>query len=213
MSIDPGTEAPGFGVEYGEPEPASKQLPRHARRRDRTRVVIAVLSGGLVVAVGWGVFLLVQLDATRDDHATVSAARAELAAALEASREREAELEGAVAAADEQLSLAVDDLSALQRQLTDTEGDTAAVQERLEATEEVLGELRRNAESLASAVFGSVDPVDACERAADLLAEQVDEVRRGALGQLARQAADACAAAAEAVQEAVPRASTILSGT
>lgn len=212
MSTDPDTELLGFGAQYLHPEPEQKPIPRHARRRDRSRVVIAVLGGALVVAVGWGVFLLLQLDAARDENAAASSEQAELATALEASQEREAALEAAVAVADEQLSTAVDDLSAAQRELAETEEGAATVGERLETTEAALGELRRNAEALASAVFGSVDPVDTCERAADRLADQVDEARRGALRQLAQQAADACTAAAEAVQEAVPRASTILSG-
>lgn len=215
MSTEPDAELLDFVAEYEEPvpEPPPKPLRRHARPRNYTRVAIALLSGTLAVVVGLSALLWLELDAARADRTVASSVEADLSAALDDSRARVAELEDAVAVMAEQLSTAAADLQDAQQQLSTATGESATLGDQLEAAEADLSELRRNAEALAAAVFGSVDPVHACRLAADRLAAEVDQARRGELRQLAAQAAQACTAAAGAVDEAVPRASTVLSGS
>jgi ABC-type transporter Mla subunit MlaD len=215
VSTEPDAELLDFVAEYEEPvpEPPPKPLRRHARPRNYTRVAIVLLSGTLAVVIGLSALLWLQLDAAHADRTVASSVEAELSAALDDSRSRVAELEETVAVMEEQLSTAAADLQDAQQQLSTVTDESATLGDRLGAAEADLSELRRNADALASAVFGSVDPVHACRLAADRMAAEVDQDRRGVLRQLAEQAAQACAAAAEVVDEAVPRARTVLSGS
>lgn len=216
MSIDPDTELLDGDLldldrRYAEPDAVpAKPVPRHARPREYTRIVLVVLGSGLVAAVGVAAFLWTQLDTARSDYAAASAASAELAADLADARDGVAELEEALATADQQLAEATDELSGLREQLAEAEEDSAAAGERLATTQRSLDELRSSAGALASSVFGSVDPVDACERASARVAEEAGDISRGAIIRLARDAAEACQVAAAAVQESVPRANTVL---
>jgi septal ring factor EnvC (AmiA/AmiB activator) len=226
VTVEPDTGVLSLEDVYDDPEPgpdradaaADRPQPRHARPRDGGRrwsaaqLVAAALAVALVVAIGIAGHLSRQLDEVRAEQIATSAERADLAAALERSVTHVTELESELSTVTAQAGDAARGMSELQDELATAQAAATAAEEQVESVTGTLAAFRGRAEALASSVLGSVDPVEACRQAADHVADEGVRARRGVLVQLADEAAEACAVAASAVQESMPRASAVLEG-
>lgn len=214
--------APLVTDEEGRPDPADpasavaaeRVQPRHARPRDLQRLQTAVLGVALVVAVGFALYFWLQVGSAED----ATPGSGDLSSRLEQADARLAETEDRLREAQLRVVAAEAEALELQEQLdatvaasADADGELAEVAEQLQAVSDSLAAARSQGEALASAVLGSVDPVDACVRAAAQVAENADQVGRGQLAKQAREAAAACAAAQESLAPAVGQAGDVLS--
>ena len=188
---------------------------RHARPRDLRRLTMLALSLALIIAVGFALYFWLRLDAAQGDGATSDSGN--LTAQLARAEARLAETDEALRAAQVRVVDAETEVRALQEQLdatvaasADTDDELAEVAEQLRAVSDSLTAARNQGEALASAVLGSVDPVDACVRAAARVAQNVDQIGRGQLAKRAQEAAAACAAAQDSLAPAVNQAGDLL---
>ena len=188
---------------------------RHARPRDLTWLAMLALGLALVIAVGFALYFWLQLGTAEDEGATSDSG--DLSAQLAQAEARLAETDEALREAQVRVVDAETQVRELQAQLDATiaasansDDELAEVAEQLQAVSDSLAAVRNQGEALASAVLGSVDPVDACVRAAARVAENVDEVGRGQLAKQARDAAATCAAAQDSLGPAVSQARDLL---
>ena len=194
---------------------AERVQPRHARPRDVHKLQTAVLAVALVIAVGFALYFWLQVDSASDGNATSGG---DLAVRLEQANARLADTAGELREAQVRGGAAEAEARELQQQLDETSAasaeadrELAEVAEELQAVSDSLAAARSQGDALASAVLGSVDPVDACVRAAARVAENADQIGRGRLAEEAREAAAACAAAQETLALAVSQARDVLS--
>jgi septal ring factor EnvC (AmiA/AmiB activator) len=223
-SADDDLAQPEAGGEPARQEPApsgaatveDRAQRRHARPRDLRRLATMALGVAVVVAVGFALYFWLQLGSARseggtapvpadlsDQLAEVTARLAETEQALREAQVRVVDAETEARDLQEQLDATVDDSADADDELAD-----AAAQ--LRAVTESLAEAQGESEALASAVLGSVDPVDACVRAVARVAQNVDQIGRGQLARQARDAAATCAAAEDSLGPAVSRARGVL---
>lgn len=197
---------------------AERVQPRHARRRDLPGLATILLGVALVVASGLALYLWLQLGSARDEGAgdlsgQLAQANARLAETQDTLREaqvRVVDAETKVQELQEQLDATAAASADADADLADADDDLAEATEQLRAASDSLAEAEGLSEALASAVLGTVDPVDACVRAAAQVAENVDEIGRGQLAAQARKAAATCAAAQDSLGPAVTRARGVL---
>lgn len=220
-------QAPFVADEEGRPDPAEpasaiaaeRVQGRHARRRDLRRLQTAVLGIALVIAAGFALYFGLQVGSVEGENATSGSG--DLTTRLEQVNTRLANTADDLREAQTRVVAAEAEARELQEQLDATiaasevtDDELAEAAEQLEAVSASLAAARSQSEALASAVLGSVDPVDACVRAAAQVAQKVEQAGRGQLTQLTRQARDAaatCAAAQESFALAVSQARDVLS--
>ncbi len=215
-------ELTGEDVRHGPAEPANavtaaRVQPRHARPRDLRRLATTVLAVALVIAVGFALYFWLQLDSARGKGDTLTPAADDLGSELEQANTRLAETEQELREAQVRVVDAEAEARELQEQLdatiaasADADDELAEAAEQLRAVTDSLAAAQSEGEALASAVLGSVDPVDACVRATAQVAENVDQIGRGQLARQARDAAATCAAAQESLGPAVGQARGVL---
>jgi hypothetical protein len=217
-------QSPFVAGEEGWPDPAEpasavaaeRVQGRHARPRDLRRLQTAVLGVALVIAVGFALYFGLQLGSAEGEDATSGSG--DLTSRLEQANNRLADTADELRDAQTRVVAAEAEARELQEQLDTTsaasevtDGELAEAAEQLQAVSDSLAAARSQSEALASAVLGSVDPVDACVRAAAQVAEEADQIGRGQLAKQAREAAATCAAAQESVALAVSQARGVLS--
>lgn len=217
-------QAPFVADEKGWSDPAEpagaiaaeRVQGRHARPRDLRRLLTAVLGIALVIAVGFALYFGLQVRSADSEDATSGSG--DLTSRLEQANTRLADTADELSEAQTRVVAAETEARELQEQLdattaasADADRELAEAAEQLKAVSDSLAAARSQTEALASAVLGSVDPVDACVRAAAQVAENVEEVGRGQLARQAREAAATCAAAQESFALAVSQARDVLS--
>jgi archaellum component FlaC len=193
---------------------AQRVQPRHARRRDLRWVTMA-LGIALIVATGLALYFWLQLGSARGD--TEPPEGADLSSQLEQANTRLAETEQSLREAQVRVIDAGTEARELREQLdaaveasAEADDEIAEAAEQLGALSDALTAAQSEGEALASAVLGSVDPVDACVRAAARLAQDVEQIGRGQLAEQARETAAICAAAQDSLGPAVSQARGVL---
>ena len=217
-------QAPLVAGEEGWPDPAEpasavaaeRVQPRHARPRDLRRLQTAVLGVALVIAVGFALYFWLQVGSAEGEGATpgsgdlnIRLEQANTRLADTADKLREAQLR--VVAAEAEARELQEQLDATTAASADAGRELAEAAEQLQAVSDSLAAARSQSEALGSAVLGSVDPIDACVRAAAQVAEDADQIGRGQVARQAREAAATCAAAQESLALAVSQARDVLS--
>lgn len=201
MSGEPGANVLGFAAEYEEPGSEEKPPPRHARRRVYIRRIMALLSTGLVVSVGLCTYLWIELDAERADRASMAATNEASASTLDDTRQRLAETQDSLSAADDKLASSQAAVSKLERQLDKAKKNVAELESDLDTAKSDLAGSRSELEDLKANIRQSIDLLQSCTFATRQVAAVLSGGRfdREALAHEAWQAAQLCASASDSI--------------
>lgn len=196
MSVEPGADVLGFAAEYDEPD-EQKPLPRHARPRAYVRRIIALLTTGLLLAVGLSTYLWLKLDSERDGRALMVATNEAFESSLDSTRQRLAETQESLTAANDKLTSNESNVTKLQQQLDSTEKEVADLKKELKAAESDANTSQAEFNDLEAAIQHSIELLNSCASGTAQVAASLEGGRydREAVAQQARQAAGLCAAA------------------